>query len=360
MKHILPFSKSVASSVGLESIKPAAFLPAGMVVGMLAPAVDIALRVANSSASVLVTGESGTGKELISQIVHGASSRKDGPNICVNCAALPESLIESELFGHRRGSFTGADNDRAGCFEIAKSGTLLLDEISEIPVNIQAKLLRVLETGAVNRVGSNEPIQLDVRIVATSNRNLDLEVSGGRFRLDLLHRLKVIQIELPPLRDRVNDIEQLAITFVDLFANETSQPIAGFEDSAINRLKKYRWPGNVRELRNVIHRACVLATSRRISNQDLGAFDVTSTDPSAASIKIGAMTLADMEKWAILEALDRHSGCRTAAARQLGISPRTIFNKMLVYERESAPNSIRIQETGTRSGNIGPSQLRVA
>lgn len=306
-----------------------------IVVGGLAEAVAMVRAVAPSTASVLITGESGTGKEIISGMVHEASRRSAQKMVCVNCAALPESLIESELFGHRRGAFTGAESDRAGCFETANGGTLLLDEISEIPVSIQAKLLRVLESRTLQRVGSNEVIPVDVRIIATSNRRLEQEVTAGRFRLDLFHRLKVIHIALPALRERKTDLSALAEGFLSEFRHESASQPRALAPQALARLQAYHWPGNVRELRNVMHRACLLATSQVIQPQDLGDFDrAWEPEPAQRFPDLSSLTLAEIERWAILQSIDRNQGNRSAAAAQLGVSTRTIFNKLQSYGRE--------------------------
>lgn len=250
--------------------------------------------------------------------------------VCVNCAALPESLIESELFGHRRGAFTGADNDRTGCFELSSGGTLLLDEVSEIPLHLQAKLLRVLETRHLQRVGSNELVELDLRVVATSNRRLQDEVAAGRFRLDLLHRLRVIEIALLPLRERRHEIRPLALHFLQLVARP-GQAHAGIAESAMRRLEEHVWPGNVRELRNVIHRASILADSPIIQSADLGDLVAAEPGPTSGFSSLEQCTLAELEQAAIAAAMRRHRGNRVAAARALGVSPRTIFNKLRQY-----------------------------
>ncbi len=319
-------------------------------------AIRLARRAARSRASILVTGESGTGKEVISQFIHDNSDRADHRMQCVNCAALPESLIESELFGHRRGAFTGADSDRAGVFETASGSTLLLDEISEIPVSIQAKLLRVLETQSVTRVGSHDPLPIDVRIVATSNRLLQRQVASGNFRLDLFHRLKVIHIHLEPLRQRRADIMPLARKFLNRFSGESDACLSGFHPTAVDRLMQHDWPGNVRELRNVIHRAAILADGPLVQVDHLGSFerDESCEAPTQA---FGNRTLAEIERDAILQTLQRYDGNRTEAARHLGVSTKTIFNKMQLYAREDQANTefpVRLNED-EESGR-GPAQ----
>lgn len=297
---------------------------------------NTARRVAASSASVLLTGESGTGKELFAQLIHRFSKRAGHSYVRVNCAALPENLIESELFGHVRGSFTDAVETRVGRFEAAKGGTLLLDEISEIPISTQAKLLRVLEENQFERVGSNETIESNVRILATSNRDLVQETDKGRFRLDLFHRLNVIQLTIPSLRDRTMDIPLLAMHFVEKFKNENEINVRGFTKAAMVRLSQYDWPGNVRELRNVVHRACILTTRPLI--------DVSCLEPLQSNTRVEEKTglpemwlqtkLADIEKQIIVAAIDKY-GNKRIVAEKLGVSTRTLTNKLRIY-RESA------------------------
>ncbi len=237
--------------------------------------VQLATRFAKSSASILITGESGTGKELFSRLIHEKSGRPKSRFHAFNCAAVPEALIESEIFGHERGAFTGALQKRIGYFERANGGTLLLDEISEIPVTVQAKLLRVLEEQEVQPLGSECVQKIDVRIVATSNRDLKQEVAEGRFRADLFHRLNVLQISIPPLRDRVADIPLLVLNFMEQFRCESQIGIKKIDQQAMAALCRYRWPGNVRELRNVIHRACILAVNGVITKETLPDLEST-------------------------------------------------------------------------------------
>jgi two-component system, NtrC family, response regulator HydG len=331
----------------------------GWLGGTMEQAATLARRAARSDATVLVTGESGTGKEIISQLVHVHSDRAARPMVCVNCAALPESLIESELFGHRRGAFTGADTDRVGCFELSSGGTLLLDEISEIPLHLQAKLLRVLENRKLQRVGSNELIDLDLRVVATSNRSLQGEVAAGRFRLDLLHRLRVIEVDLPPLRERRHEIRPLAHHFLRLVSRHRGSP-AGIAETALQRLEQHHWPGNVREMRNVIHRACVLAESPMIQCHDLGDLDPpVSTSPSGFN-QLGQYTLAELEQAAIAAALQRFRGNRVAAARALGVSARTIFNKLRLYAAHPAGDPNQATSTPARHDAVAPAGRKAA
>ncbi len=291
--------------------------------------VSIIDRVARTSASILITGESGTGKEVVSRLIHQQSERSRRPLVSVNCAALAESLIESELFGHERGAFTGAEDRRVGKFEFANQATLLLDEISEIPLRLQAKLLRAIEELEIQRVGSNESVQLDVRILATSNRNLLEEVAAGRFRLDLFHRLSVIEINLPPLRERTTDIEPLAYHFLESYRTQGATVVRDFTPRALARLRQHPWPGNIRELRNVIHRVCLLATKPEIDDEDLQF--LTAGSAERASESWDELSLDEIERRVILQAMARFDGNRNLAAKHLGISARTISNKLQAY-----------------------------
>ncbi|HMO14449.1 MAG TPA: sigma 54-interacting transcriptional regulator [Pirellulaceae bacterium] len=292
--------------------------------------VNQARRFAQSSACVLITGESGTGKELLSRLIHNESQRAENNYIAVNCAALPELLIESELFGHERGAFTGAFQERIGHFQHAHRGTILLDEISEIPLSIQAKLLRVIEEQEVIRIGASQPIKIDVRIVATSNRNLAKAVASETFRLDLFHRLSVLRLMIPPLRERVDDIPPLAEHFLQKFRHEAQQNIKGFTNEAIKELCSYDWPGNVRELRNVIHCACVVCDGSLI---DTSCFPHLHEQRLTRELQSNYSTdLNEIEKQAILATLEKYRGNKTAAAAELGVTPRTLSNKLKIYK----------------------------
>lgn len=315
--------------------------------------VRFAQKAAASTAPVLLTGESGTGKELFAQLIHQASPRRDRAMVSLNCAALSENLLESELFGHEKGAFSGAITTRIGRFEKADGGTLLLDEVSEIPVAAQAKLLRVLESKQFERVGTSDPISHDVRIVAASNRDLEQEIDEGRFRLDLFHRLNVIEIQIPPLRDRAGDIPVLAMHFVEQFRHENQIRVEGFESEAMRALAHFDWPGNVRQLRNVIHRACVVAESSRITVQDLGLPELAdnrgshreSTDEPCALPQQCALpeqwlhtNLEEIERQIIIAAINKF-GSRRVVAEKLGVSQRTLTNKIKRYreiDREAA------------------------
>jgi transcriptional regulator with PAS, ATPase and Fis domain len=291
---------------------------------------DQARRFAASKASVLVVGESGTGKELITRFIHMSSPRSRFPYVCVNCAALSENLIESEMFGHERGAYTGAVETHQGRFERAHRGTLLLDEISEISPKLQAKLLRVLEEEEIERVGGRKPISIDVRVLATSNRELRKEVALGQFRQDLLYRLNVVQIRVPALRERPQDIAPLAAHFLAQFRDESPAATTGISKRALELLQKHSWPGNVREFRNVMQHACLLAKGSEVQPEDLPSLDVL--EPG----EMAPRTLEQIERDAILSTLRELGGNKTEAARRLGVTPRTLLNKMNRYRQEGA------------------------
>ena len=287
---------------------------------------DMAREVAKSSAPILITGESGTGKELLARYIHEHSPRSRGPFVAINCAALPEGLLESELFGHERGSFTGAVSQKKGKFELAHGGTILLDEISEMPLALQAKLLRVLQEGEIDRVGGLKPIPVDVRPIATSNQDLSERIRQGKFREDLYFRLNVVHLKLPPLREREEDIPLLAEYFLEKYSRLNGKPVKEFAPEALEKLSKYSWPGNVRQLENVIHRAVLLARSERITAEDL----ILEEEIGVGRIGAG-LSLREMEKRLIIETLRRVGGNRTRAAKLLGVSVRTIRNKLKEY-----------------------------
>ena len=293
--------------------------------------VTLARQFAASSASVLITGESGTGKELFSRLIHEKSGRPQDRFVAVNCAAIPEQLIESEIFGHERGAFTGAVQKRSGYFERAHEGTLLLDEISEIPLALQAKLLRVIEEQEFQPLGSEQARQIDVRILATSNRDLEKEVHEGRFRADLFHRLNVLDLRIPPLRERKPDIPLLVMYFVEMFRHESKQGIERVTKEAMQKLCEYEWPGNVRELRNVIHRACILTSDGQITPANLRVSNLVDTknDPSLIGLP-----LADVERKLIIASLQKFSGNKKSAAAELGVTARTLTNKIKQYREE--------------------------
>ena len=288
--------------------------------------IEVIKVVAKSNATVLIAGDSGTGKELVARAIHSQSYRKDKPFVAVSCAALPESLLESELFGHEKGAFTGAHALRRGKFEVANRGTLFLDEIGEMSANIQVHLLRVLEEKEFTRVGGNELIKVDVRVISATNRDMKEAVASGQFREDLYYRLNVVTIELPPLRERKEDIPLLAQHFLKKFAVENQKEITGFSPEANDFLLKYEWPGNVRELENAIERAVILAKNSYIEVADLPQESLTLAH-SAPSGK----SLAEAEKNHILNVLNRTGGNYSEAARILGISRVTLYNKIRAY-----------------------------
>jgi DNA-binding NtrC family response regulator len=300
-------------------------------------------RIAPSKGTVLITGESGTGKERIAELVHRSSPRTKRAFVAVNCAALPDSLLESELFGHERGAFTGAHKSKEGRFELASGGTLLLDEIGEIPLALQAKLLRVLEEEEFERVGGTCTLKVDVRVIATTNRDLVAETRAGKFREDLFYRLHVLPVHIAPLRERMGDIEPLARHFAARFAREHGLEAPPFSAEALERLCAWRWPGNVRELENVIQRTVVM-----LQGAEVGADDIlfSSAGSSAASANtspshsIGATepspqyanrTLEEVERVSILATLEAARGNKAEAARRLGVTPRTLSNKMRLW-----------------------------
>ena len=293
---------------------------------------DLVRTVADSRATVLVTGESGTGKELVARALHYNSPRTGGPFIRLNCAALPRDLMESELFGHEKGAFTGAIRQTRGRFEMAHGGTLLLDEISEIDPALQAKLLRVLQEREFERVGSSQTIEVDVRIVATTNRDLAREVEEGNFREDLYYRLNVIEIGLPPLRERPEDVPALVLSFIERFNEENGKGIQGLEEEALELLGRYPWPGNVRELENYVERAVVVSPGPRLKAADFPRKLVEGPDgsPGELASQVG-LTVHEMERRLIMSTLEALGGKRTEAAAQLGISTRTLRNKLHEY-----------------------------
>ncbi len=280
-------------------------------------------KVATTDVSVLITGETGTGKELFSREIHRLSNRHKGPFVTINCAAIPENLLESELFGHVKGAFTGAIANKIGKFQAAHKGTLFLDEMGELPLNLQVKLLRALERKVITPVGSNKPIQVDIRIVAATNKNLEEEVQAGRFREDLYYRLNVISLHLPPLRERGDDLILLARFFLQKFAAEYNRNIKGFTRSAIIALRKYRWPGNIRELENRIRKAVILADGTHIDSQDL---DIK--ENQFQKILPLAEAKEKFQAEYINEVLALNNGNRTKTAKDLGVDPRTIFRHL--------------------------------
>ena len=286
-------------------------------------------KVAGTDISVLITGETGTGKELIAREVHRRSQRAEGPFITINCGAIPENLIESELFGHVKGAFTGAIASRPGKFQIADKGTLFLDEIGELPLNLQVKLLRALQERVVFRVGESKPEKVDIRIVAATNRNLEEEIRNGNFREDLYYRLNVVNIWLPPLRDRGDDVGIIAKALLTKYADELKSPVKGFSPAALAAIRKYAWPGNIRQLENRIKKALVLCDQNLLSAEDL---DLGTTAENA--IMPLEKAKEEFQRKYVLEVLERNNGNRTQTARDLGVDPRTIFRYL---EREHNP-----------------------
>jgi two-component system response regulator FlrC len=297
---------------------------------------ELCQRVASSKVTLLIQGESGTGKELVARYVHSHSQRRQGPYIAVNCASLPESLLESELFGHEKGAFTGAISKKLGKFELAHRGTILLDEISEMNTLLQAKILRVLQENEVDRIGGRQPIPIDIRVIATTNRNLEACIEKGEFREDLYYRLNVISIKLPPLRERTDDIELLARHFLDNFCKLYGKPIPSISENALAWLKKQEWRGNVRELRNTIERAVLISSQLVLTLQDFSSDEMANPeDPSTEDPPI--LSLRKMEKKLIFKALEKTNGNRTHAARILGISIRTLRNKLSEFKQGLTP-----------------------
>jgi two-component system, response regulator FlrC len=320
--------------------------------------VKLAEQIAPSSASVLINGETGTGKEVMASYLHSRSNRSDKPFVCINCAAIPENLLESELFGHEKGAFTGAIARRIGKFEEANGGTLLLDEISEMDIQLQAKLLRAIQERVIDRVGGTKPVPVDIRILATSNRDLAEAVRDRTFREDLLFRLNVVTLKIPPLRDRLSDVKTLAVHFVKKYSEMNTIALREISDAAFEKLKRNRWQGNVRELENTIHRAVLLAHGPDIGPEAIlmpdgsavpeaqaghgsvpGATQLSAGDghenASEGTVMVGR-TVADVEKDLILNTLEHCLGNRTHAANILGISIRTLRNKLKQYSGEGS------------------------
>jgi DNA-binding NtrC family response regulator len=309
----------------------------------------LADQVAGSEASILITGESGTGKEVMARYIHRKSARAEKPFISVNCAAIPENLLESELFGHEKGAFTGAIARRVGKFEEANGGTLLLDEISEMDARLQAKLLRAIQEREIDRVGGTKPVKVDIRIIATSNRDLAEAVKHGTFREDLLYRLNVVNLRLPALRERPKDILALARHFAHKYAEANGVPFRPIASATERLLISHGWKGNVRELENTIHRAVLLASGAEISPEAIRLPDGTLVGPQnnlpntvSAAVQAASVvatrglvgrTVADVERDLILDTLDHCLGNRTHAANILGISIRTLRNKLREYSQ---------------------------
>ena len=297
---------------------------------------SMAARAARSESTVLLSGESGTGKELVARAIHLFGPRKSKPFVPVNIAALPENLIESELFGHVRGSFTGAMNDRTGRFALADGGTLFIDEIGEVPPGIQVKLLRVLQFGSYERVGENTPREANVRIIAATNRDLEAEVRQGRFRADLYYRVNVVPVSIPPLREHRSDITYLAEFFMKKYAHKNQKKVTGITAEAMSRVMRYRFPGNVRELENIIERGVVLCRGEYLTETDI-FLPVDSLEPvpegSAAAVNYD-VAMSDFERAIMKRSLERNGGNKSAAARDLGINERRLRYRLKVLGLE--------------------------
>jgi len=316
----------------------------GKMVGKSAPMCRLyeqLIQAGPSSASVLLVGESGTGKELVARTLHELSPRNKAPFVPINCAAIPESLLESEIFGHEKGAFTGAEGRREGCFELANTGTLFLDEVVEMAPATQVKLLRVLEERAFRRLGGQGEIQVDVRVLAATNRNPESALKEGKLREDLYYRLNVFRLFLPPLRERLDDVPQLVEHFVREFSEANGKPLVGVEPRAMQALATYHWPGNVRELRNVIERAVIVASDKRIRLDELPPFvtrgrrteESSSASSDELALRVGT-TVEQAERNLILKTLEATGHNKTRAADILGISLKTLHNKLKKY-RES-------------------------
>ena len=291
-------------------------------------------QVAPSSASVLITGESGTGKELVARSIHKLSPRKDAPFVAVNCSAIPETLMESELFGHERGAFTGAASRRQGCFELADTGTLLLDEIAEMPPLLQAKLLRVIEERSLRRLGSKRELAVDVRLLAATNQNPEEAVRAGTLRSDLLYRLNVIRIHLPPLNERKDDLPLLAQHLVSQLSAKHNRPARFLSPAALSVLQFHAWPGNVRELRNVIERAVIICSGEQIERHHFAPYPIEQRErlreEDTMTFPVGT-PLEEVERQMILRTLTKTNNNKTRAAELLGISLKTLHNKLNLY-----------------------------
>jgi DNA-binding NtrC family response regulator len=303
-------------------------------------AVSETQRVAQTEATVLLLGESGTGKELFARAVHHLSARRDKPFVAINCAAIPETLIENELFGHERGAFTGASDKRIGKFELASGGTVFLDEIGELPLTVQGKLLRVIEEKVVDRIGGRAPVPVDVRVVAATNRDLKAAVESGEFRGDLFFRLAVFVLEIPPLRERGNDVILLAKHFAAQLGKDLRGRETTLSEAAISALASHRWPGNVRELENAIERACILSDTMVLEPQNLGlatspqdhSDKLTSFDLSGTLSEAGQRALRIVERQKIRDTLDSNQGNKIQTAEDLGVSYKTLLTKIRDYD----------------------------
>lgn len=326
-REYVDYVRSKKEQVTQEKRRPLQFVAVDEKMVRIKEIVD---QIANANVSVLITGESGTGKEVIARMIHAASNRNNEKFVAINCAAVPANLLESELFGHEKGSFTGAHQRHLGKFEQANSGTLLLDEITETDVGIQAKLLRALQEKEIERVGGQGPVKVDARIIATSNRDVVAAVKKSEFREDLYYRLNVIKLVIPPLRERVADVVALSQFFLEKYRVEYDRPNLVLSEDAIQKLKKYSWPGNVRELQNVIQRAILMSQGTMIMANDIPVNTKVNVNDSLDWIEALPLgrPMREVETHFIIETLKYHNGNRTHAARTLGISLRTLRNKI--------------------------------
>ena len=288
-------------------------------------------NIASSRAAIMILGESGTGKELLARYIHNKSSRASKPFVALNCAAVPENLLESELFGYEKGAFTGAEQRKAGKFELANGGTFLLDEIGELPILLQAKLLRVIQEGEVERLGGTAPIKVNVRIIAATNRNIAEMVESGHFRSDLFYRLNVIPVEIPPLRMRKRDVELLGKLFLEISCVNNGLGLKVLSEEAVQKLSNWHWPGNVRELQNVIERSVLFSPETKLKKDDIliKGYDEKMNNKEL----IAGMTISEAEKLLIINTLEYTDQNRTRAAELLGISIRTLRNKINEYKQ---------------------------
>ena len=326
-----PFSAEIIESALKKALAPEGAAGGKGIVAKskkMAEILSVAASIAPTTATVLITGESGTGKELLARFIHASSDRADAPFITVNCASIPDGLLESELFGHEKGAFTGADRLRIGKFEKADGGTLLLDEIGDMGLSLQAKLLRALQEREIDRVGGKKPIPVDIRIISTTNIDLKSAVSEKTFREDLFYRLNVFPFILPPLRERPEDIEYLAAHFLRVFSKKYSRPAATLAKSALTSLKRNPWKGNIRELENVMERAVLIADGREITVEHL----YYGEEEPVLSEEKRRGTIRDMERRLITDALSDSSGNKSKAAESLGITTRTLRNKLKEYD----------------------------
>lgn len=315
---------------------------------------ELMQRVAASRASVAILGESGTGKEVVARTLHQLSPRQPRPFVAINCASIPATLIESELFGHERGAFTGADQRRSGVFELAHGGTLFLDEVGEIPVELQAKLLRVLEEGRLRRLGGRSETEVDVRVLCATNRDLKAEIRAQRFREDLYFRLNVFQLQLPPLRDRREDIPLLVQHFVEKFARETARPVVGVQPSAMALLRAHDWPGNIRELRNAVERAVILCDGEYLLPEHFPPELQAGTAPHTLFQVPWGLTLDVVEKAYIQGSLARQGNNKARTAEGLGVSEKTLYNKLHRYAAEARGGGPEGGSSGAAVAPDGP------